>query len=196
MQIWNKINTPAKVQDYINAIPFNFEKGGETLRSPHEVMKKNKAHCLEGALLASAILSHHKIKNYLLDLKTRARAGDMDHVECVFKIGKYFGAISKTNHAVLRYREPVYKNARELAMSYYHEYFLYDGTKTLDSFSSLMPTSILKTGWQTSEENLWYIVKILNSLPHTKIVPEYLANKLRKADEIEIKAGKLIEFKK
>jgi len=44
---------------------------------------------------------------------------DDDHVIAVFKKNNKWGAISKTNHAVLRYREPVYNSIRELIMSFF-----------------------------------------------------------------------------
>src|SRR3989344_5716775 len=129
IKLFKKLNTPAKIQDFLETIPFNFEKGGETCMSPRRVLKNNRAHCMEGAMLAAAILKFQGHAPLLIDL--RAHKKDQDHAIAVFKINGKWGAISKTNHIVLRYREPVYDSVRQLVMSFFHEYFLDDGKKTL-----------------------------------------------------------------
>jgi hypothetical protein len=95
---------------------------------------------------------------------------------------------------VLRYREPIYKNIRELVMSYFHEYFLDNGRKTLRQYSKLLNLNTFKKIWATSEIDLWYIDKKLDKIKHYDIVPKAQVKKLRKADKIEIKAGKIVEF--
>src|SRR3989344_9556108 len=114
-----KLNTPAKVQDFLNSLEFNFEKRGETLKSPLLTLREGNAHCFEGALLGAYILSLRGFTPYLMHLKTIK--GDYDHIVAPFKVGGFWGALSKTNHAVLRYREPIYRNIHELALSYFHE---------------------------------------------------------------------------
>src|SRR5690606_22648808 len=130
LKIIKKLNTPSKIQDFLNSLEINIEEDGDTSYSPRTVLKKRKAHCVEGAVLAAAILRFHGQKPLILDLETSN--DDFDHVIALFNKNGYWGAISKTNHAVLRYREPVYKTIRELVMSYFHEYFLNkNGKKTL-----------------------------------------------------------------
>jgi hypothetical protein len=186
-RVLRKLNTPEKIQDFLNTIPFNFEKRGETYRSVEQTLAHGTAHCFEGALVAAAALALQKQKPLLLDLKSSKK--DDDHVVALFRRGKYWGAISKTNHAVLRYREPVYRSVRELALSYFHEYFLPNGTKTLQSYSRPFHLQKFGTEWLTSKENLFHLVDALDASPHFRIVPKGL--KLRKADSIEIKAGEL-----
>ncbi|KKS50068.1 MAG: hypothetical protein UW01_C0007G0015 [Candidatus Nomurabacteria bacterium GW2011_GWA2_43_66] len=188
-----KLNTPAKVQDFLNRLPFNFEKRGETLRSPLFALRAKRAHCFEGALLGAYILSQHGFRPFLMHLK--AQKEDYDHVIAPFKIGKFWGALSKTNHAVLRYREPVYGNIRELAMSYFHEYFLNNGQKTLRQYSALLNLNMVKKNWATSKEDLWSIDKALDRVKHYDMVPKSHIKNLRRADEIEIKAGKIVEWR-
>ena len=117
-----KLNTPGKVQDFLNSLPFNFEKQRkiqrETLKSPMMVLRTKSAHCFEGALFGAYILSSHKFPPLILHLQTTKE--DYSHVIAPFKIDGLWGALSKTNHAVLRYREPIYKNIHELVMSYIH----------------------------------------------------------------------------
>jgi len=208
IKLFRKLNTPAKIQDYINSIPFNFEKKEETCMSPRRVLKTNRAHCMEGALLAAAILEFHGGKPLVLDLRSVKKPHDDDHVVAVFKKDGFFGSISKTNHAVLRYREPIYKSARELVMSFFHEYFLEDGMKTLREYSNPFDLSYfnpssrakLATGqviinWRTTEKNLWEIPKHLDKIKHHKILSSKQIKNLRKVDKIEIKASWKEEYK-
>jgi len=189
-----RLNTPAKVQSYLNSLRFNFEKKGDTLRSPLFTLRAGEAHCFEGALLGAYILSRHGFKPYVMHLKATKR--DFDHVIAPFKINGLWGALSKTNHAVLRYREPVYKNIRELAMSYFHEYFLKDGFKTLRQYSDLLSLQDFENGWKTLPEDLWGIDAELDKVKHYDIVPKKYIKRLRLADKIEIKAGEIEEYHK
>ena len=191
---WNKLkklSTPAKIQDYLNSLPFNFEKRGETHHSVRETLKSGRAHCFEGALIVATALWIQGQQPLLLDLKTLRP--DFHHVVALYRCGRYWGAISKTNHAVLRYREPVYRDVRELALSYFHEYFLYTGKKTLRSFSKPFDLSKYGVDWITTTGNLAELAHILDQSPHTNILSQGQIRNLRKADKIEIKAGEIME---
>lgn len=196
--LMNRLNIPAKIQDFLNELKFNFEKRGETLKSPLFSLRGGNAHCFEGALLGAYILSLHGFTPYLMYLKSTKN--DYDHVVAPFKFHGLWGALSKTNHSVLRYREPIYKNIRELAVSYFHEYFLDDGRKTLRQYSALLNLNSFKKlarrggSWVTSQEDLWYIDKKLNKIKHYDILSKAHLKKLRKADRVEIKAGKIVEY--
>lgn len=191
------LNTPAKIQDFLNTLKFNFETNGETLQSPISTLRSREAHCFEGALLGAYILSLHGFPPLVLHLKTAP--GDYDHVIAPFKIGSHWGALSKTNHAVLRYREPVYKNIRELCMSYFHEYFLDDGRKTLREYSTPLDLSKVLNkykNWFQDMNDLWYLDKMLDKVKHFKIIPERHLKNMRRADRVEIRAGKILDHKK
>jgi len=196
IKIFRKLNTPSKIQDFLNKIPINFEEDGkDTCCSPLQVLRKNKAHCIEGAIFAAFCFKFHGQEPLLVDMKTTK--DDFEHVIAVFKKDKKWGAISKTNHAVLRYREPVYNSIRELVMSYFHEYFLDNGKKTLRSYSN--PVNLNKfnnKNWEIAEENLWYIDKKLDKVKHYNILTKKQLRNLRKADKIEIQVGKITEWKK
>jgi hypothetical protein len=190
--VFRKLGTPQKIQDFLNELPVNFEENGDTCLSPRQVLKQHKAHCVEGALLAAVALWYHGKKPLLMDLKTAPP--DDEHVVALFKQGGRWGALSKTNHAVLRYREPVYKTVRELAMSYFHEYFNDRGEKTLRSYSRPLDLSkINDRTWLTEKDNLWDISDDLDAAPHCRILTAAQIKNLRLADSIEIKAGKLVE---
>jgi hypothetical protein len=195
IKVLNKLNTPQKIQDFLNKIPINFEEDGGTARSPRQVLKLRKAHCIEGALLAAVALWYHGHKPLLLDLVTTKN--DDDHVVALFKQNGFWGAISKTNHAVLRYREPVYKTVRELAMSYFHEYFKDTGQKTLRKFSRPYDLSKIKNkDWLTSGEDLWEINNALDDYFHYNILTPKQIKNLRLAEKIEVEAGKLVEWRR
>ncbi|MEK7666023.1 MAG: hypothetical protein AAB337_04080 [Patescibacteria group bacterium] len=189
----NKIS-PAKIQDCLNKIRINFEKHGETCRSPRRVLQFREAHCLEAALLVASILRAQGQRPLVVHLA--AKNPDDDHVIAVFRRGKYWGAISKSNHAVLRYREPIYRTIRELVMSYFHEYFLQSNRKkTLRSYTrpiNLSRFDYLK--WETADEDLWELSDALTDAPHFRILTPAQVRGLRLADKIERRAGELIEY--
>ncbi len=182
------------MQDFLDTLRINFEVKRETYRSPLMVLKHNEAHCMEGAMLAAAIFWYHGEKPLLLDLKTTL--ADDDHVVTLFKQGNLWGAISKTNHAVLQYRDPIYKTVRELVLSYFNEYFLDSGAKTLRSYSVSFDLSKRSDDWLTSQKDLWHVAADLDASPHTPILKSGAVRHLRKANALEIKAGKLTQWKK
>lgn len=188
------LTTPAKIQDFLDRIPMNHEKAGETHYSPRRVLREKKAHCIEGALTAALALRLHGEPTLLMDLK--GRKPDYDHVVALYKRNGYWGAISKTNHATIRFRDPVYRTLRELALSYFHEWFMNtNGEKTLVSYSDALDLSRLDFDWVTSEDDLWRLDGILNKLPHHPLVPKGNRKFIRKADLMELSAGRLIEWK-
>lgn len=195
-QLFKKLDSPKKVQNFLETIPANFCKGGDTLMSPRKTLRENRAHCIEGAFFAAAVFWFHGRKPLLLDLKSTEK--DLDHVVVLFQEDGYWGAISKTNHAVLRYREPIYKSVRELAMSFFHEYFLNNGRKTMRSFSKpfdLSKPEIVRMNWVVGEDDLWDLGTALDNSPHTKILNKKMIASLRLADQVEIEAGKLTKWK-
>ncbi len=188
-------NTPKKIQDFLDTIPMNFEVGKQTCLSPRQVLKERRAHCVEGAVLAAAMLRVAGWKPLIMDLKSAAH--DYDHVVAIFQIDGHWGAISKTNHGVLRYREAVYKTIRELALSYFHEYFTNDGEKTLRAYSGAIDLSRFDTtNWMTREDQIWDIYNYLFTVRHYPILNRSQIARLRKADKIEREMGKIKEWKR
>ncbi len=188
------LDSPRRVQDFVDAIRINFEPNRGTCRSPLVVLRRGEAHCIEGAMLAAAALWYHGGRPLLMDLKTTDR--DEDHVVALFRWRGRWGAVSKTNHAVLRYRDPVYRSVRELAMSYFNEYFLDDGAKTLRSYSVPFDLRPYGAGWLTSRGHLWDISDALDASPHSSVLERGAARHLRPADPIEVAAGKLVQWRK
>ena len=127
------LDTPLRIQAFVDALPINHELDGETLLSVRDVLRLRRAHCIEGAFVAACALWLHGSPPLVWHLDCAPR--DWPHVVALFRRGRCWGAISKSNHAALRYRDPVYRTLRELAMSYFHEYCDDAGTKTLRSYS-------------------------------------------------------------
>lgn len=185
-----KLNTPKKIQDYLESISFNHEKDGETCRSPKNVIKMKEAHCMEGALLACAALYFQKRPMLILSL--RVCSDDYDHALALFKENNHWGAISKTNHSVLGFRDPVYRTIRELAMSYFHEYFLpSSGEKTMRGYSR--PINLKKFGvsFIDSSDDLSYIAWNIYNSVHAPILPNRYEKNLRKATSLELKIAQV-----
>lgn len=194
-RLLRSLNSPGKIQDYLDSIPINNEPEGDTCLSPRRVIRERRAHCIEGAMLAALAFRLHGELPLVLDLTSSPR--DFDHVVAPFKRHGCWGAVSKTNHAVLRYREPVYRTLRELVLSYFHEYFNDEGYKTLRSYSKPVDLSRFdKLGWTTNEEDNWFIAEYLADVRHFPLLTRPQIATLRKAHPMEIKAGKIIEWKK
>jgi hypothetical protein len=193
-RLLRSLSTPIKIQDFLDTIPMNHEKRGETCRSPRQVLAQRQAHCLEGAFLAASALWVAGEPPVLMELK--AQRMDQDHALALYKRNGYWGALSKTNHATVRFRDPIYRTVRELALSYFHEYFLNtNGQKTLVSYTRPFNLRKFGAGWVTSDTDLWKIAYALHDAPHVSLLPEENRRYIRPADPMERTAGSLIEWR-
>jgi len=184
-RFFSRLKSPLRIQDYLDTVPANFEVHGETYMSPRRTIKAKMAHCFEGALLAAAALAYHGQKPLLLDLRTIS--SDEDHVVALYTLNGYWGAISKTNHAMLRWRDPIYETVHELAASYFHEYIWWKTReKSLTHYSR--PLDLTKYDpkkWVTAEKDLYWLVEALDNVRHFPIVPSKNKRHLRRASIFE-----------
>src|SRR5262249_24337082 len=130
-------------------------------------LRYNTAHCFEGALFAAAALRVGGRPALILDLEA---VRDDDHVIAVYRTNGCWGAIGKSNYAGLRFRSPVYRNLRELVLSFFEHYYNLKGEKTLRAYSR--PVNLARFDsiqWMTSEEPLWAIPEHLVEISHTPI---------------------------
>lgn len=195
LALLRKLDTQGKIQDFLDAFPSNLSRYSDSCSSPRMALRKGRAHCIEGAFIAATALWLQGERPLLMDLK--AEKPDFDHVVTLFKKNGYWGALSKSNHPVLRYRDPIYRTLRELALSYFHEYVLAStGNKTLRSYSRPFSLKRFGTEWITSEEHLWDIALTLDESRHYPLLPPGGTRLLRKATDIERQAGRLQEWKR
>lgn len=191
---FRRLNSPKKIQDFLETIPANHGPKGDTCFAPLAVLRERRAHCIEGAMFAALALRVHGDPPLIVDLESSPC--DQDHVIAVFKRHGCWGAISKSNHAVLRYREPIYRTIRELVLSYFHEYTVDDGRKTLRTFSKPVNLSRFdRNGWMTEPNEAWYIAEYLCEIPHETILTKKQIAGLRRADPIEQRVGKILQWK-
>jgi hypothetical protein len=192
-RLFARLDTPQKVQDFLDRLPANFEPEGDTARSPRSMLLAQVAHCSEGAIFAAAVLAFHGQPAWLLDM--RALPSDQDHIVTLFKQRGLWGAISKTNHAILRWRDPIYKSARELAMSYAHEYALPGGKKSLLEYSR--PFSLTRYApkrWVIAPDDLDWLLYALDISPHVPVAPRHAMRKRRRSTWVEMRAQEVVEW--
>jgi hypothetical protein len=171
-----RLNSPAKIQQFLDDIPYNTEDHGETFRSPRRVLRDRTANCIEGAVLAAAALRVQGDPPLVMDL-TAVR--DEDHVIAVFRRRGLWGAIATSKFTGLRDREPVYRTLRELSMSYFADYFNLKGERTLRGHGR--PVNLARFDrlhWMTTEVDLWPIAGHLERIPHVALFPAGITRRL------------------
>src|SRR5437870_9895871 len=175
-----RLDTPERIQRFLDNIPYNVEADGDTFRSPRRVLRDRTANCIEGAVLAAAALRVQGDPPLIMDL-TAVR--DEDHVIAVFRRRGLWGAIGTSKFTGLRYREPVYRTLRELAMSYFEHYYNLAGERTLRGHGR--PVNLARFDrlhWMTSEDDLWPIAEHLERIPHVPLVRAATAGGLTGVD--------------
>jgi hypothetical protein len=170
-------------------IAYNVEPDGATCYSPRLVLRHRRAHCMEGAMLAAAALRSLGFPPLLMDLEA---VRDDDHVLAVFRQYGGWGAVAKSNYSGLRYREPVYRTLRELAMSYFESYFNLRGERTLRAHSRPVNLSRFdKQAWMASEEDVWFVPQYLCDIPHTSLLRPGVDRRLSRLDKRSFAAGRV-----
>lgn len=184
LRFLRSLNSPAKIQSFLDRIPYHL---AGTAFSPRMVLEHQTAHCLEGAIFAAAALRVSGYEPLILDLEADS---DSDHVISVFKQEGCWGAIAISNFSGLRYRAPVYRTLRELAMSYFNDYFNHRRQRTLRTFSQ--PVNLKKfdrLNWMTREDNVWFIAEHLCDIPHTPLLSSRSVRALTPVDPRALRAG-------
>lgn len=190
--ILRRLDTPPKIQLFINAIPANQEIGGETILSVRQVLRQRRAHCIEAAFVAACAQWIHGQPPLVMYLD--CDPSDFPHVVALFRHNSFWGAVSKSNGSHLRYRDPIYRNLRELAMSYFHEYFDRRGRKTLRSYSRAFDLRRLDPAlWVTRIEACEQAHERLASLPQHPLVSAAQRRLLARRDAFEREAAKRVE---
>jgi len=183
-ELLRPLDSPVKIQEFLDSIPYNSTK--RTL-SPLLVMKEGMAHCMDDGIFAADALRRLGYPPLIVDLTAE---NDDDHIIAVFREGKCWGAIAKSNTTVLRFREPVYRTLRELAMSYFDLYYNLNGQKTLRSYSRTIDLSKFDDrNWETTDEDLEYIGDHTYTVRHYPLITPSQARKLNDVPKYLYDAG-------
>jgi hypothetical protein len=192
-RVFTRLDTPQKIQTFLEKLPVNFSLDGDTAMSPRRVLKARMAQCAEAAIFAAAALAFHGRPAWLMDIQ--ALESDQDHFVTLFKERGLWGAISKTNHAILRWRDPIYRSVRELAISYAHEYCLPGGKKSMLTYSR--PFSLTRYApqrWVIAPEDLDWLLVDVDTSPHLPVAPKPVLRKRRRTTKVELKAQEIVEW--
>jgi hypothetical protein len=192
-RVFARLDSPQKIQTFLDKLPANYELNGDSAMSPRSMLRARLAHCAEGALFAAAVLAFHGQRVWLMDIRALPR--DQDHIVTLFKQRGLWGAISKTNHAILRWRDPIYRSPRELAMSYAHEYCLPGGKKSMLEYSK--PFSLARFApqrWVIAPEHLDWLMDELDAAPHLPVAPKPAMRQRRRSSAVELLAQEVLEW--
>jgi hypothetical protein len=191
--ILDRLSTPRKIQDFLDTIPINHEVGGETILSVRQVLAQRRAHCIEAAFVGACALWIHGEPPWVMHLD--CAPSDYQHVVALFRRSGAWGAISKSNGTPLRYRDPVYRSLRELAMSYFHEYANRRGQKTLRSYSAAFDLRRIDPAlWVTRKETCMEANDRLAGARHYPLVTSRQERLLAPRDPFERRAARLVQY--
>lgn len=186
-----KLTTAEEIQDFVSGLGMNYEEGGDSCMSVVRTLQSGYGHCIEAAFVAAAALWMGGSPPLLMDMQA---SGDQDHVIALFRSHGCWGAISKSNHVWLRWRDPVYRSLRELAMSYFHEYTNRE-RKTLRNYSvSFDLRRFAPQLWVTNETPCWEVAAALDDCRHYRLLTPAQSRMLRPRDGMELKADRLLEY--
>jgi hypothetical protein len=167
-----RLRTPGEVQAWLNALPYNTEIGGETLRSFRGVVRTGTVHCLEAALSAAAILEQHRYPPLVLSFES---IDLLDHVIFVYRTKTGWGSVARSRDPGLHGRRPLFATPRALALSYFESYI--DFTGRIKAYAVVDLRVMGRYDWRLSEKNVWKVEQMLLDWPHRRI-----ASSDRKAD--------------
>jgi hypothetical protein len=156
-----RLTTPARVQAWLNGLPYNTEPGGATLRSFRGVVRAGTAHCFEAAMFAAVVLEQHGFPPLVLSFES---IDGLDHVLFVYRDGGRWGSVARSRDPGLHGRRPCFPSPRALALSYVDPYVDYTGGLTGYAVASL--TALGTYDWRLSERNVWKAERYLLDYPH------------------------------
>ncbi len=178
LAIFDGFTRPEHVQAFLDTLRYSEDP---IYRSPRSVLRDRKAHCFDGALFAAAALERLGFPPRLVDLRA---VRDDDHVLAVFQVGGHWGAVAKSNFVGLRWREPVHRSLRELAVSYLDAFFNLDYERSLREFSRPVDlTRFDDIGWRTRDDGLEAVATELDRVRHTALLTPAMIERLARVDE-------------
>jgi hypothetical protein len=185
LTVLQSLRSPLRIQEFLWDLPYSAD---EFYRSPRSVLRDRKAHCFDGALFAAAALRRIGFPPLLVDMFPNDR--DDDHVIALFKVGRHWGAVAKSNFAGLTYREPIHRNLRELVLSYFEQFYNVAKEKTLRAYT--VPVSLKRFdrfNWMGSDEHLDCIADGLDRARNVRLLTPQMVRRLAPVDERSFRAG-------
>ncbi len=187
------LDSPAAIQHYLDELPYI---GEERDRCPLDVMKDEQCHCLDGGLFAALALRRIGEPGLLVDLvparDSQGRNLDDDHVLAIYQRGGLWGAVAKSNFVWLRFREPVYRNLRELAMSYFEMYFSIEALKVLRGYTRPLDISRLDSlNYPWDETGATQLYRALYRRRPVALIDERSSRELQSVDKRAYESGTL-----
>jgi len=159
-----RLNTPPKVQRWLNALPYNTEKRGGTQRSFRGVLRHMQAHCMEAALSAAVVLEQHRYPPIVMSLESKDW---LDHVIFIYQRGGRWGSVARSRDPGLHGRKPVFRSPRTLAMSYIDGYVDYTGRLQGYGVCNL-DEALPSYDWRLRTTNVWKVENLLIDWPHKR----------------------------
>jgi hypothetical protein len=160
-----RLNTPAKVQRWLNNLKYNTEPNGVTQRSFRPVVRSRMAHCMEAAMFAAVVLEQHGYPPLVMSLESQ---DNLDHVIFVYREQSGWGSVARSRDPGLHGRKPRFRSLRALARSYYDGYVDYAGRVTGYGVANLSD-AMGSYDWRLTTKNVWSVEQMLIDLPHRKI---------------------------
>jgi hypothetical protein len=184
-KVFTSLDSPPNIQAFLDSIPYSDD---DFYRCPLRVLRDRKANCFDGALFAAMALRSIGYRPLIMELIPDGH--DDDHLLALFKPTTHWGAVAKSNFSGLRYREPVYRDLRELVMSYFEDYFNARGEKTLTAYRSPIDLKVFDhLEWMTRDEGLEQLSQEMDRYPIHPVITPKMASGLAPVDQRSLQAG-------
>jgi len=157
----SRLRTPRQVQLWLRALPYNYERGGKTLRTLRGVVEHGQAHCLEAALSAATLLERHGYPPLLISFES---VDLLDHVIFVFRRDGRWGSVARSRDPGLHGRRPLFRSVRDLAWSYSAPYVDFSGR--IIGYAVCDLRDLGDYDWRLSPRNVWKVEDWLREAPH------------------------------
>jgi hypothetical protein len=182
-----RLKTPLAVQRWLNRLPYNRERRGQTLRGFREVARRRTAHCLEAVLFAACVLEQHGYPPLAMSLES---ADYLDHVIFIYRRNGRWGSVARSRDPGLHGRKPVFRSLRALAMSYFDPYI--DWTGSITGYGPVDLRELGSFDWRFSRRNVWTVERFLIKAKHKKIKGSRsrIARMRKRYDEYVKRTGK------
>lgn len=179
------LRSPAMIQAFLDGIAYSTD---DFYRCPLRVLRERVAHCFDGAIFAAAALRRIGYPPLILDLLSNGR--DDEHLLALFRVDGCWGAVAKSNFVGLRFREPVYRSLRELAMSYFEQYYNLEREKTLRGYTGpLNLVSFDRLNWMTQDVPMERIAQRTEEIRRVDLLSPAMAERLSPVDERSFRSG-------